>query len=274
MGSQLDIIVPTVIQLVSTWGIKVVGAVLVLIGGVILARVVRRSAETALRRSKVEPTLIPYLTGMIYYLLLAFVVIAVLQLFGIETTSMIAVLGALGFAIGLALQGTLSNFSSGVMLLVFRPFKGGDFIEVAGVTGKVAEIGIFSTMLNTPDNIRIIVPNASVYGQTIKNFSSNQNRRNDMVVGISYSDSIELAVKTIRRVLESESRVLKEPEPQVAVQNLGDSSVDLVVRPWCHKDDYWPLRFDLTHRMKEELEVAGCNIPFPQRDVHLHQVVS
>jgi small conductance mechanosensitive channel len=197
------------------------------------------------------------------------VVIAVLGLFGIETTSLIAVLGAAGLAVGLALQGTLSNFSAGVMLLVFRPFKVGDYVEVAGAAGSVQEVGIFSTVLHTPDNVKITIPNSSVYGDTIKNYSANDTRRNDLVIGISYGDDIARAIETIRQVLVSDSRVLADPEAVVAVVELADSSVNLVVRPWCAGGDYWPLRFDLTRKIKEELEAAGCSIPFPQRDLHL-----
>jgi small conductance mechanosensitive channel len=199
------------------------------------------------------------------------VVIAVLSLFGIETTSLIAVLGAAGLAVGLALQGTLSNFASGVMLLLFRPFKVGDYVEIAGEGGSVQEIGIFSTQLHTPDNVKIAIPNSAVYGQTIKNYSANDTRRNDLVIGISYDDDIARAVETIQRILAADSRVLEDPEPVVAVADLADSSVNLVVRPWCAGSDYWPLRFDLTRQIKEELEAAGCSIPYPQRDVHLYQ---
>jgi small conductance mechanosensitive channel len=211
---------------------------------------------------------------MVYYLVLAFVIIAVLQLFGVETTSMGAVLGAAGFAVGLAMQGTLSNFSAGVMLLVFRPFRVDDFVDVAGTAGTVQEVGIFSTTMSTPDNVRIIVPNSAIYGQTIKNFSANDTRRVDLVMGIGYGDDIALAVQTLERIMDGDARVLKDPAPVVAVHELADSSVNLVVRPWCKKEDYWALRWDLTRAFKEQLEAAGCNIPFPQRDVHLYQVSS
>jgi len=199
----------------------------------------------------------------------AVVLIAVLNLFGIETTSLVAVLGAAGLAIGLALQGTLSNFSAGVMLLVFRPIKIGDYVEIAGHGGTVKEIGVFVTELATPDNVKIIIPNSSVFGDTIKNYSANDTRRIDLVMGISYDDDIAKAIDTINQVLGKESRLLSEPAPTVAVAELGDSSVNLVVRPWCAGSDYWPTRFDLTRALKEELEAAGCSIPYPQRDVHM-----
>jgi small conductance mechanosensitive channel len=223
----------------------------------------------SLEKSGTDATLIPFFSSLAYYLVLAVVLIAVLGLFGIQTTSLVAVLGAAGLAIGLAMQGTLSNFAAGVMLLIFRPFRVGDYVEAAGDAGSVAEISIFTTTLNTPDNVKIIVPNSAIYGTTIKNYSANDTRRNDIVVGVSYGDDIGLAVSTVERVLAADSRVLKEPEPVVAVGNLGESSVDLVVRPWCRKEDYWGLRFDLQRRLKEEIESAGCSIPFPQRDLHI-----
>jgi small conductance mechanosensitive channel len=202
---------------------------------------------------------------------LAAVIIAVLGLFGIETTSLVAVLGTAGLAIGLAVQGTLANFSSGVMLLLFRPFRVGDYIDAAGVAGTVNEIGVFSKTLNTPDNVRIIVPNSGIFGATIKNFSANDTRRNDIVLGISYDDDISNAIAVVNSVLGKDSRILSDPEPTVAVSELADSSVNLVVRPWCRKEDYWNLRYDLIRKFKEELERGGCSIPYPQHDVHLHQ---
>ncbi len=208
---------------------------------------------------------------MAYWLLIAVVLVAVLGVVGIQTASLLAVMGAAGLAVGLALQGTLSNFAAGVMLLLFRPFKKGDFIEAGGGKGSVEAIGLFSTTLNTPDNIQIILPNSSVFGQTIKNYTANDTRRNDIVVGVSYDDDLGVAVQTIKRVLEADDRVLREPEPVVAVSELGDSSVNIVVRPWCNRDDYWQLRFDLMRMLKEQLETDGCSIPFPQRDVHLFQ---
>jgi small conductance mechanosensitive channel len=155
------------------------------------------------------------------------------------------------------------------MLMVFRPFRVGDYVAVAGTAGSVKEIGIFSTVLHTPDNVKITIPNSKIYGDTVMNYSANDTRRNDLVIGISYDDDIGTAVATIERVLGNDSRVLPDPAPVVAVSELGDSSVNLVVRPWCAGSDYWPLRFDLTRALKQELEAAGCSIPYPQRDVHL-----
>ncbi len=272
MDSNATQVVQTVITLVSTWGLRVVGALAVLIIGRMVCGMARNSVRKTMQRRAVDASLIPFLSGLVYFTLLAAVVIAVLGIFGIETTSLVAVLGTAGLAVGLALQGTLSNFSSGVMLLLFRPFQIGDFVDTAGVAGTVAEIGLFSTILNTGDNVRIIVPNSAVFGATIKNFSANDTRRNDIVLGISYADDIGRAIETVNRILEKDERVLKDPAPVVAVSELADSSVNLVVRPWCKTEDYWGLRSDLQRAFKERLEAAGCSIPFPQHDVHVHQV--
>jgi small conductance mechanosensitive channel len=264
--------VDTLVALVSQWGLKVVGAIVVLIVGRWVAGRVRKALTAGMARSKLDPTLVPFVASVAYYAIIAFVIVAVLGLFGIPTASFIAVLGAAGLAVGFALQGTLSNFAAGVMLLTFRPFRLGDYVDAGGTAGSVAAIGVFTTTLNTPDNVQITVPNSGVFGQTIKNYSANPTRRNDMVVGVSYGDDLGVALETIRRVLAADQRVLKEPAPTVAVSELGDSSVNIVVRPWCTKEDYWALRFDLTRAFKEELEKAGCSIPFPQRDVHVHEV--
>ncbi len=260
-----------VTTLISTWGLKVVGAIAVLIIGRWLAGSIRGLTRRALDRTGIDPTLVPFITSIVYYAILTFVIIAVLGLFGIPTASFIAVLGAAGLAVGLALQGTLANFAAGVMLLVFRPFRIGDYVEVGGTAGSVDSIGIFTTTLNTPDNVRIVVPNAGVFGQTIKNYSANDMRRNDIVVGVSYDDDLGKAIDTIKQVLAGDGRIAEDPAPVVAVAELADSSVNIVVRPWCKKEDYWPLRFDLTRTLKEELEKAGCSIPYPQRDVHVHE---
>lgn len=264
-------LIDTILELGSVWGLRVVGAIALLIVGRIICSALRRATRRALERSGVDASLVPFVASLVYYASLAVVLIAVLNLFGIQTASVIAVLGAASLAVGLAMQGTLSNFAAGVMLLVFRPFKIGDYVEVAGTSGGVFEIGIFSTTLHTPDNVKITVPNSAIYGDTVKNYSANETRRNDLTIGISYDDDIAVAVSTIQRVLASEARVLQDPESVIAVSELGDSSVNLVVRPWCNASDYWPLRFDLTRRLKEELEAAGCSIPYPQRDVHVHR---
>jgi small conductance mechanosensitive channel len=259
-------------DLVAQWGLKLLGALAVFVIGRIVAGWARRAIQRLLERSAIDATLVPFVTGITYYLLLAFVIIAALGMAGVQTASVIAVLGAAGLAVGLALQGTLGNFASGVMLLVFRPFRVGDFIEAAGVAGSVQAINIFTTRLNTPDNVGIVIPNSAVSGEIIKNYAANETRRIDLVAGIAYDDDIGLAIRTLQGILDADERVLRDPAPTIAVSELGDSSVNIVVRPWCKREDYWGLRFDLTRTMKEQLEAAGCTIPFPQRDVHVYEV--
>jgi len=271
-GFDLGAVMDATMAIVSTWGLRVLGALVLLVVGTMVCKTVRRSIRKALERSNLDRTLVPFISSLTYYLLLTFLILAVLSLFGIQTTSFIAVLGAAGLAVGLALQGTLGNFAAGVMLLIFRPFKIGDYVEVGGTAGTVQEIAIFSTTLHSPDNVRITVPNSAIYGSTIKNYSYNETRRNDMVFGISYDDDITKALDVIQRALSADDRVLQDPAPVIAVGELADSSVNLLVRPWCKGSDYWGLRWDLTRKVKEDLEAAGCSIPYPQQDVYMHQV--
>ena len=271
LGFDIQAVGQTVMGLVSVWGLKVLGALFLLAFGRVAAGWTRRMVRKTLERASVEVTLVPFLAGLAYWLVLAVVLVAVLGLIGIQTASLLAIFGAAGLAVGLAMQGTLSNFASGVMLLLFRPFQVGDYIEAGGAGGSVEAIGLFTTTLNTPDNVKILIPNAAVFGQTIKNYAANDTRRNDMVVGISYDDDIAAAIGTIKQVIETDDRVLAEPEPVIAVAELGDSSVNLVVRPWCKKEDYWGLRFDMMRTLKEQLEAAGCSIPYPQRDIHVFE---
>lgn len=259
-----------ILGLISTWGLKLIGAIVALILGRIAAGWVRRAMRRVLERSRIDETLVPFLASLAYHAALAFVIIAVLGIVGIETASLVIVLGAASLALGLALQGTLSNFASGVMLMVFRPIKVGDWVEVGGVAGSVAEIGIFSTKLNTGDNVHIVIPNSNIYGEIIRNYSVNETRRVDLTVGIHYDDDIGLAITTLQKILNEDERVLDEPEPVIVVSELADSSVKILVRSWCVSGDYWRLRCDLTRKSKEELEKAGCSIPFPQQDVHLY----
>ncbi len=264
----------------STWSFvsnnykPVVAAIIILVVGRMVAGWARRLTRKGLERGEIDPTLVPFVAKLVYYGVLAVVLIAALNRLGVATTSVVAIFGAAGLAVGLALQGTLSNFASGVMLLVFRPFDLGDYVEAGGTKGVVMEIGIFSTTLRSPDNIKITVPNSQVYGATISNYNGYENRRLDMVMGISYDDNVGTAIDTIQGIVAADDRVLADPEVVIAVSNLGDSSVDIVVRPWCMAQDYWNLKFDLNRQLKEGLEAAGCSIPYPQRDVHLHEVAS
>jgi len=256
---------------VVTWAPKVLGAIAVLFFGRIFAGWVRSFSKKALKASNLDDILIPFLSGTIYVAVIVMVAITAIGVLGVSTASFVAVLGAAGLAIALAFQGTFSNFAAGVMLLTFRPFNVGDWVEVGGQAGTVKGVGIFSCILHTGDNVKITVPNSEIFGSTIKNYSANETRRIDLVVGVSYDDDLGLAVRTCQDVITADSRVLADPAPVVAVHELGDSSVNLVVRPWVASADYWTARWDLTRALKENLESAGCSIPFPQRDVHLFQ---
>lgn len=268
---NLQSLIDTSTGYVLDFGLSVAGAVVVFLLGRWVATKIRTALRTNLGMTGLDPTLAPFVSGLAYWGLMVFVVLAVLNLFGVQTASAIAVVGAAGLAVGLALQGTLANFASGVMLLTFRPFNAGHWVEVAGASGTVQEIGLFSTTLHSGDNVRVTVPNSQVFGQTIKNFSANLTRRIDLVVGVSYDDDLKVAQAVLERVIAEEERIHADPPPLVAVDELGDSSVNFVVRPWCDSADYWAVRRKLVQSFKEELEAAGCSIPYPQRDIWLHQ---
>lgn len=262
-----------IVALITSMGLSVLGALVILAVGWALSKWVERMTRNALSKTRrIDLTLTKFLSSLARYLVLVFTVIAVLNQFGVQTASLIAVLGAAGLAIGLAMQGTLSNIAAGVMLSIFRPFKIGDYVEVAGQSGTVDTINLFITELTTPDNKQIIVPNSGIWGQSVVNYSYHPTRRLDLEVAIGYGDDIDHAIRVIGDVLEAEERVLSEPEPMIAVGTLGASSVDLTVRVWVNAADYWPLKFDLTKRLKQTLDDAqGVGIPFPQMDVHVHQ---
>jgi len=270
-GFNLQTILEKLSDLVATYGLRVVGAIAILVIGRFVAGSVGRATRKALARTKVDAALIGFISALARTIVMAFVIIAALQLVGVQTTSIVAVLGAAGFAVALALQGSLSNFAAGAMILTFKPFRLGDFVTAGGVSGTVKEIGIFTTTLTTPDNQKIIVPNSQITGGTITNVTAYETRRLDLLIGVSYGDDLAVAKATIERVVKGCSMVLSEPEPVIAVHELGDSSVNFVVRPWVATGDYWATRWELTRAIKEELEKAGCSIPFPQRDVHLFQ---
>jgi small conductance mechanosensitive channel len=254
---------------ITSYSGQVLGALVTLVVGYFLARFAKRLVKRLLERSQ-TPQAVRSFAGQIAYIsILIFAVVAALAKFGVQTTSIVAVFGAAGFAIGFALQGSLSNFASGVLLLILRPFKIGDFIEAGGVAGSVKDIQLFSTILATPDNVKVYVPNAQVYGGTIRNYAGYETRRMDIPVGIGYGTSIEEAVDVARDVMISDSRVLKDPAPEVRVGELGDSSVNLVLRLWVAGSDFWDVHFDLTRSVKEAFDEHGIEIPFPQQVVHM-----
>jgi len=256
---------------VIPWGINLALALAILVIGRWVAQGLTRAVRRLMDRAGVEPILTRFAGNIAYAALIAVVIIAALNRLGIDTTSVLAVFAAAGLAIGLALKDSLSNFSAGAMLVFFKPFRVGDFIEAAGTAGVVEEIGIFNTVLKTPDNREVTIPNAHIYGGIITNVTARDTRRIDLVFGIGYSDAIPLAKETIHEVLSADTRILADPAPFVGVVELADSSVNLAVRPWVATSDYWATRCDLTERVKEAFDAKGISIPFPQRDVHLFE---
>jgi small conductance mechanosensitive channel len=258
-------------EYIMLYGLNVIVAVLIFFIGKFVARLVSNLVETIMDKTHIEKTLVSFLKNLTYFGLMAFVVIAALGKLGVETTSLIAMLGAAGLAVGLALQGSLANFAAGVLIIFFRPFKVGDFISGGGTMGTVDEIQIFCTILNAPDNRREIIPNSKLMGDNITNFSAVAQRRVDLVFGISYKDDIQTAKKVLENIVAADSRILKSPAPVIAVSALGDSSVNIVCRPWVKPADYWAVHFDTLEKGKIALENNGITIPFPQRDVHIYQ---
>lgn len=255
-------------EFVSNYTWNIVGAILVFVIGKWIARRITRLLSKVLRRQEVDETLVRFLDNISYYALLIVVFMATADQLGVDTNSFLAIFGAAGLAVGLALKDSLGNFASGVMLVFFRPFSIGDVVTAGGITGKVEHISIFNTTFLTPDNQRMIVPNGQITNDVITNITANPTRRLDLVFGISYDDDIKLAKEVFERILSEDDRVLKDPPPVIAVSELADSSVNFFVRPWVKTEEYWDVKFDLTEKTKVALEAAGLSIPYPQRDVH------
>jgi len=253
---------------VIPWAINIVLALVIFIVGRIVVNIITSIVRKLLGRADMDDILIDFISSILRTILLLFVIIAALDQLGVDTTSLIALLGAAGLAVGLALQGSLQNFASGVMLIIFRPFKSGDFVEAGGVSGVVEKISIFSTTMRTGDNREIIVPNGAIYGGTITNFSARETRRIDMVFGIGYDDDLKKAQDILRSLVDADERILKDPETLIAVSELADSSVNFVVRPWVKSGDYWAVKFDLTENVKLAFDEQGISIPYPQMDIH------
>lgn len=259
------------LPLLKMYGFRILTAILILILGRWIAMFLRRFTVQMMKRSKVEQTVVSFLSNLIYYTLLVFVIIAALNRLGLQTTSFIAIIGAAGLAIGLALQGSLSNFAAGFLLIIFRPIRVGDYVDVAGVSGTVEKIEIFTTQLKTPDNKTVIIPNAKVTGDNIVNWSVKGTRRVDLTVGIGYDSDIDKAKEIITGILAQDARVLSDPPAVVAVGALGESSVDLIARPWVNSADYWNFYWETLEKIKKNFDAADISIPFPQRDVHLFE---
>jgi small conductance mechanosensitive channel len=267
----MEDLISKVWELLTIYGLKVIAAVVVFVVGRWIAKGLTKFAEKVMNKRLVDPTIVSFVANMTYIALLVFVVLAALGQLGIQTTSFIAVIGAAGLAIGLALQGSLANFAAGFLMIIFRPFKVGDYIEGAGVGGTVEVIQIFTTQLKTPDNKTVIIPNAALTAGNITNYSAKGTRRVDLVFGIGYGDDIDHAKKVIMDVLAKEERILKDPATTIGVVELADSSVNFAVRPWVKADDYWNVYFNLTENIKKSFDAQGISIPFPQRDVHMYE---
>jgi small conductance mechanosensitive channel len=258
-------------DLVAQYGLKVLAALAILIIGRWVAKWLRSLIRRMMERGKTDPIIVGFVSSIAYVALMAFVIVAALGQLGIQTTSFIAILGAAGLAIGLALQGSLANFAAGFLMIVFRPFKVGDFIEGGGVAGTVEAIEIFTTTLKTPDNKIIIIPNAKISGDNIINYSAQPTRRVDLVVGASYDADLKQVRSVLEGIIRDEQRILDTPEPFVAVQELADNSVNFVVRVWTATGDYWGVYFAMTEQVKLRFDEAGIGIPYPQRDVHIYE---
>ena len=263
-----------IVEMLTNGAINLVIAIVIFVVGKWLAKRVQNTLEALLRKRNVDEVLVDFLGTISSTLIIIVAVIAAVDTLGIPATSFMAIIGAAGLAIGLALKDSLSNFASGVMLVLFRPFSKGDFVDAGGITGTVDEIQLVSTMLTTPDNKQVIVPNALMYSSAIINFSAKDTRRVDMAIGVGYNDDLKVAADVLKKICEDHSKVLTEPATKIFINNLGDSSVDFVVRPWVKSEDYWDVLAAVLETAKVELEAAGCNIPYPQTDVHLHQVSS
>jgi len=254
------------------WAIQIAIAIAIFLIGKFIARMVTNVLKAGMKRAGTDAILVGFVGNIAYGLLLVAVVLAAVDSLGVNVTSLMAIVGAAGLAVGLAMKDSLANFAAGVMIIIFRPFKIGDFITAGGTSGVVDEIGLFATLMHTPDNQRIIVPNSSIIGGNITNTSALPTRRVDLVFGISYDDNIGEARDIIKSVLDADERVLKDPEAAIAVGELGDSSVNINVRPWVKSEDYWPLRAHLLETVKVRFDEAGISIPYPQQDVYMHEV--
>jgi small conductance mechanosensitive channel len=262
-------IVEKTIDAIASYGMQVLAAIIILVVGLWLAKKIRGLFKATMEKKAVDSTLVGFFSSMLYGALVVFVVIAAISKIGIQTTSFIAVIGAAGLAVGLALQGSLSNFASGVLLILFKPFVAGNFVKIGGEMGTVVQVGMLHTELKSPENIKIIMPNSQIMGGSITNFSANDTRRVDMVIGVSYSDDLSKVMGVLQDMVSKDERVLAEPAPFIGVSELADSSINFVVRPWTKSSDFWQFKCDFHKAVKERFDAEGISIPFPQRDIHL-----
>ena len=266
---DVEALLQRLVELASEYGLKVIAAIAIFIIGRWIAGIVTRALGKALGQRNVDPTLVGFTTGLVNALMLAFIVIASLSQIGIQTTSFVAILGAAGLAIGLALQGSLSNFASGVLIIIFKPYKVDDYIVAGGGEGVVKDIGIFTTTVITLDNRTQIIPNSVATSGVIDNYSKQGTRRLDLVAGVSYGDDIGKVKGILKEILDNEPRILAEPKPTIGLMEMGESSINFAFRPWVKVEDYWDLFFELQERIKIRFDEENITIPFPQRDVHI-----
>lgn len=259
-------------ELVMTYGLKILFAIIIFFVGKYFSGVAQKVVRKLLNSRKIDPTVVSFVANLTWTIVFVFTIIATLGQIGVQTASLVAVIGAAGLAIGLALQGSLSNFASGVLMVLFRPCRVGDYIEAAGIAGTVDEITIFSTKLRTPDNKVIVAPNSSIMNGTITNYSALENRRIDLVIGVSYTADIALTKKILTDVLDNNQYVLKDPSYTVALSELANSSINFVVRPWVKTPNFWDARFEILEQIKNALDAANIEIPFPQMDIHVKQL--
>ncbi len=259
-------------DLLIQYGVNVISAILILFIGNLVVKGVAGSVANVLKKKEMDKAVVDFIHGLVRYTLFIIVLIAALSRIGVQTASVVAVIGAAGLAVGLALQGSLSNFAVGVLIVAFRPFKSGDYVEIGGVAYSVDSIQIFQTVLKSPDNKMVVVPNSAVIGGAITNYSRHETRRVDMVIGVSYKSDLQKTKRVLRETLEKDPRILKDPDMTIGVLTLADSSINFVVRPWCKTSDYWAVYFDSMQAIKEALDANGIEIPFPQMDVHLNKI--
>ena len=270
----MEELIPMLKEWFTVYGLRVVGAILIFLFGRWIARGLTNLLKRVLTAREVEGTLVSFASHLTYAALVTVVVIASLNQLGVQTTSFVAIIGAAGLAIGLALQGSLSNFAAGVLIIMFRPFKVGDLVDAGGVFGVVEELDIFTTQLRTPDNKTIIVPNGQVTGGSLINYSAKETRRVDLVFGCGYDDDVKRVKALLEEIVAADERILDDPAPTVAVLELADSSVNFAVRPWVKAADYWGVYFDLQETVKTRFDAEGISIPYPQQDVHMHSVAA
>ena len=270
-GNEVAKYTDMAIMYASEYGLKIIAAIAIFIIGKLVVKKVTNVTKTIMEKANIDRTLIEFAQSIIYFVLLLMVILASLNSLGVDTSSFLAIFGAATLAIGLALQGSLANVGAAVLIIIFRPFKVGDFIEAGGATGTVEEINLFSTIIAPLDNRTVIVPNGNIVGGNITNYSMKENRRVDHVFGIGYDDDLKLAKDTLMQILMDDDRVLKDPAPFVAVSELGDNSVNFITRAWVSTDDYWDVYFEQIEKVKLTFDEKGISFPYPQMDIHIDQ---